>query len=80
MENIFDRVVYTKEDQLMVDLIATIPNLSAFIENGIKDMVTFVELSSIFLQFSTSALPFDGPYFPRGSEIINLNVKDGGFF
>ena len=81
--NVFDRVVYTNEDKKLVELISTIPNMSAFLARGINDMVIFTELPispSTSLQFTTSSLSADGPYFPRGPEKINLNVKDGGYF
>jgi len=82
-ENIFDRVIYTKEDKRLVELISTIPNMSAFLEKGLADMVRFTELPNLpttSLQFTTSSLSADGPYFPRGSEVINLNIRDGGLF
>lgn len=82
-ENIFNRVIYTKEDKKLVELISTIPNMSAFLEKGIADMVRFTELPTFpttSLQFTTSSLSADGPYFSRGPEVINLNIRDGGFF
>jgi hypothetical protein len=81
--NIFDRVVYNNNDKKLVELISNIPNLSAFLERGIADMVKFTELptfSNATLQFTTSSLSADGPYFSRGSDVINFNIRDSGTF
>jgi len=79
MEDIFHRVVYTKQDAELVKLISTIPNLSAYLDSR-PNILVFADFFGTSLQFSTSALPSDGPYFPRGTEVINLNIKDGGVF
>lgn len=79
MEDIFDRVVYTKQDADLVKLISTIPNLSAYLDSR-PNILVFADFLGTSLQFSTSALPSNGPYFPKGPEIINLNVRDGGYF
>jgi hypothetical protein len=79
MSNIFDRVIYTKKDQELAEIVSMIPNLSTYLDSR-PNIVTFVELSSGSLQFSTSSLPYNGPYFPGGFEQLNLNVKDAGYF
>jgi hypothetical protein len=79
--SIFKRVVFTKKDNELVKIIALIPNLSAFFTEETKSkMLRFVDYPVSLLQFSTSALPSDGPFFPRTPEVINLNVRDGGYF
>jgi len=79
MKDIFDRVVYTEEDAELVALLSNIPNLSAYLISR-PNIVVFTDYFGSSLQFSTSSLPSDGPYFPRGPEVINLNIKDGGYF
>jgi hypothetical protein len=79
MNNIFDRIVYTKKDRELTEVMSTIPNLSTYLDSR-PNIVTFVNLSNISLQFSTSSLPFNGPYFPAGPETLNLNIRDGGYF
>lgn len=78
MSSIFDRVVFTENDAELVRLLNQIPNLSAFLDSR-PHLVKFADLSGS-LQFSTSALPNDGPYFIDEPVQINLNIKDGGHF
>jgi len=79
MSDIFKRVAFTKRDANLVNELLNMPLLSTVVNNA-DNIVRFVELSGDSLQFTTSALPFNGPYFPNLNGPYNLNKKDGGTF
>ena len=84
-KNVFDRIPFTKEDKQLIQQLYSLSGSSQFAKNNapyILMRVNTISLSDNVDTFvlSTSAHPDDTIFYTSTIDVVDLSVRDGGFF